>query len=448
MPGDDHQLRHAQLYVLWDEAYLWVLMLRHALRHGRFPFRLVRAREISAGLLQQQPPKALLVPGGWARFKSAALGRKGREAVTKYLAAGGAYLGFCGGAGLALPEQDGLDICPLCRKPMAQRLPNFSGNVAAALHAHPLVPQTHPSEIYLPVWWPSQFAASSETNVQVLASYAGPGPDFWVSDLAWADIRDSAALVWQQRYGINLNPDLLAGEPAVISGSYGQNGRGRYILSYAHLESPNAPAANIWLGHMLSLLLGQVPSLASPEAGTVPEWDLRNAPILWENPRLERMDAGLNLLIALGMRHFLLCWRRPWLLGWRRGLPGFALTTLFAQIKTAGSLAPTREALCFWEEHGPGTERMLGEFVELMSVYLLNERLARHNSQPSSPGACSDPAQHALRETLVGRFPGYGGLFGRIAKAMDEVLWLLCKRERSSLPEKSLVQKDILHQAC
>lgn len=427
MSGDDHQLRHAQLHVLWDEAYLWVLMLRRALRHGRFPFRLVRAREIEEGLLQQQPPTALLVPGGWARFKSAALGHKGREAVIKYLAAGGAYLGFCGGAGLALPEQDGLNICPLRRKPMAQRLPNFSGNVTAALHAHALVPQTHPAKVHLPVWWPSQFAVPSGANVQVLASYAGPGPDLWVSDLNWEDIRNRAPHAWQQLYGINLNPDLLVGEPAVISGAYGQGGRGRYILSYAHLESPNAPAANFWLGHMLSLLLGQAPSQPSPEAGTVPEWDLRNAPTLWEDPRLARMDAHLNAVITLGMRHFLFCWRRPWLLGWRRGLPGFVLTTLFAQIKTAASHAPTREVLVFWDEHGPETERLLCEFVKLMSTYLLNERLALHNSPPSSPEACTDAAQQALRKRMVGRFPGYGGLFSRIVKALDEVLWLLYK---------------------
>lgn len=427
MSDDDHQLRHAQLYVLWDESYLWVLMLRRALRHGRFPFRLVRAREIEAGMLQQEPPAALLVPGGWARFKSATLGHKGREAITEYLSAGGTYLGFCGGAGLALPEQDGLNLCPLRRKPMAQRLPNFSGNVTAALHTHPLVPSTHSSEVHLPVWWPSQFATSSGVNVQVLASYAGPGPDFWVSDLDWGDIRNSAPHTWQQLYGINLNPDLLVGEPAVISGAYGQGGRGRYILSYAHLESPNAPAANFWLGHMLSSLLGQVPSLSSPKAGTVPEWDLRNTPIRWEDPCLARMGAHLDAVIALGMRHFLLCWRRPWLLGWRRGLPGFVLTTLFAQIKTAASRAPTREALGFWDEQGPETERMLCEFVEMMSVYLLNERLALHNSPPSSPEACTDTAQQTLRKMMVGRFPGYGGLFGRIAKALDEVLWLLYK---------------------
>lgn len=431
MYGDEQQNPGPSLvYVLWDESYFWALTLWRALRQGRVPFCLVRAREIARGLLQERPPAALLVPGGWARFKSSALGLRGRQAIAAYLAGGGTYLGICGGAGLALPEHDGLDLCPLCRKPMAQRLPNFSGNVSATLHAHPLVPDTLPSPAHLPVWWPSQFAVPREADIQVLASYAGPGPGFWVSDLAWEDIRQCEPESWQRLYGINLNPGLLAGEPCVITGAYG---RGRYILSYAHLESPASPAANVWLGHMLSLLLEQAPHGIREKPGipldplVVSEWDLQATPARWDDPYLARMAAELEEVIGLGMRHFLLFWRRPWLLGWRRGVPGFVLTTLFAQLRTARSLTPNSEALKYWQDKAETAANDMARFRARMSAYLMDERLALHNGPPSSPEACSTPAQQTLRDALVGEFPGYGGLFGRMAKTLDELLWLLCR---------------------
>jgi hypothetical protein len=420
---DQRVLSRNQAYVLWDESYFWILMLQRALRHALIPFRLVRAQELAAGLLQRNPPALLLVPGGWARFKSAALGPEGRQAIAKYLEAGGAYLGLCGGAGLALPEHDGLALCPLCRKPMSQRLPNFSGNVTATLHPHPLVPGNLPAPVHLPVWWPSQFAVPSQANVQILASYAGPGPDFWVADLEWEDIRLRDPKSWQRIYGINLDPNLLAGEPCVLSGAYGQ---GRYILSYAHLESPAAPAANSWLGHILSLLLGQSLGTSPEHAGLViPEWDLQNTPVLWDDPQLAGMAQGLDEIIALGVRQFLLLWRRPWLLGWRRGVPGFALSTLFAQLKTARSLAPSEEALLFWKAHGLNAANTMAEFIEQMGAYLLEERLAMHNGPLSSPDACSNALLQTQRNALLGAFPGYGGLFGRLAKTLDELLWLL-----------------------
>lgn len=439
MHGNDQRVSaRNQAYVLWDESYFWVLMLRRALRRAQVSFRLIRARDVAAGLLQRDPAAVLIVPGGWARFKSAALGPEGRRAIVRYLEAGGAYLGFCGGAGLALPEHDGLALCPLCRKPMSQRLPNFSGNVVATLHAHPLVPANIPSPAHLPVWWPSQFAVPPGADIQVLASYAGPGPDFWVSDLDWDDIRLRDPESWRRLYGINLDPDLLAGEPCVLSGRYGL---GRYILSYAHLESPAAPAANSWLGHILSLLLGQPPGIP-PNTGpdnppedpwsclepfAVPEWDLGNTPACWAEPRLDRMAADLDEVIALGMRHFLLFWRRPWLLGWRRGVPGFVLTTLYAQLKTARSLAPNEDALRYWEIHGKDASLAMAEFREGMSAYLMDERLAMHNGPPSSPEACSNALQQARRNALLGQFPGYGGLYGRVAKTLDELLWLLLR---------------------
>ena len=423
MHGND-QLDPAvnRVHVLWDESYYWALMLWRALLHGGVPFRLVRAAEIASGLLQRNPPGVLLVPGGWARFKSAALGPGGRRAVAAYLEAGGAYLGFCGGAGLALPEHGGLALCPLCRKPVSERLPNFSGSVSAALHGHELVPEGLPAAVRLPVWWPSQFAVPKAGDVRVLASYLEPGPDFWVSDLAWEDIRGRDLDAWRRLYGINLDPGLLAGEPCVITGSCGQ---GRYILSYAHLESPESATANSWLGHMLSLLSGQPSAFFASAA--VPTWDLQNQPVRWDDPTLARMVADLEDILAMGLRHFLLFWRRPWILGWRRGVPGFVLTTLYAQVVTARSLEPDAAALEYWEGRAADAAKDSARFRERMIAYLLAERLAMHQGEASSPEACSSESLQARRNALLGEFPGYSGLFGRIAGTLDGLLWFLCR---------------------
>ena len=408
------------IYLLWDESYFWAILLWRCLAAWGVPLRLVRATEVAAGLLRTAPPAALFVPGGWARFKAESLGLSGRQAIADYLHDGGVYLGVCGGAGLALPDNGGLALCPLCRKPMAQRLPNFSGYVVSEpLRPHPLVPQDSPPLLHLPVWWPSQFSPPCNARIDVLAAYLQPGPDFWVSDLALEQVPSSERTAWEELYGINLDPELLRGEPCIVTGVAG---RGRYILSYAHLESPSSPAANSWLGHMLSLLLGQPQRL--PSGLTAPAWDLVAAPVVWGEPRLTRLGGHLEAVINLGMHHFLLFWRYPWLLGWRRGIPGFVLTTLYAQIQTARSLSPTPQAEVYWAKNGLELESSIQHFRQKMESYLIAERLVMQRT-PSSPEASACSRLQEQRRELIGRFPGYGGLFGRITRQLDELIWLL-----------------------
>ncbi|WP_459937328.1 biotin--protein ligase [Desulfonatronum parangueonense] len=403
--------------MLWDESQFWGILLWRCLAAWRVPLRLVRAAEIARGLLQESPPAALFVPGGWARLKALALGSQGRRAVNDYLHAGGTYLGICGGAGLALPENEGLALCPLCRKPMAERLPNFSGYVSAApLRPHALVPEDCPPLIHLPVWWPSQFTAPQGPGVEILASYVQPGPDFWVSDLPLEQIAVEERVSCEQLYGINLDPELIRGEPCVVSGTLGQ---GRYILSYAHLESPASPMANSWLGHILSLLSGQ--PLTTPK--TAPEWDLKGTKVLWNDPRLAGLAEDLESIIRLGTRHFLLFWRYPWLLGWRRGIPGFVLTTLYAQVQTIRSLPPNPRAQTCLNQAADELQEQMRLFRKKMESYLVGERLAMHTAS-YSPQINSRIRLHEQRKELIGRFPGHGGLFGSMAATLDELLWL------------------------
>ncbi len=117
-------------YLLWDHAHIWALLLSHALTDMGVPFRPVRGARIAAGLLRDEPPAALLVPGGFSRKKMESLGSAGVRAVREYMAGGGNYLGFCGGAGFAVTDAYGLGLCPWVRRGFANRLRHFaSGHI-------------------------------------------------------------------------------------------------------------------------------------------------------------------------------------------------------------------------------------------------------------------------------------------------------------------------------
>src|SRR6056297_592661 len=90
------------IVVLWDESHLWGMLLLRALNASGLDFEILSARDVARGALKSPARQLLLVPGGWARLKGTALGGRGREAVRAFLHQGGTYLGFCGGAGLAL----------------------------------------------------------------------------------------------------------------------------------------------------------------------------------------------------------------------------------------------------------------------------------------------------------------------------------------------------------
>ena len=89
--------------IFWDASQLWGLLVWRAAEAFGLPYRLVKAKEIAQGALSDKT-SLLIVPGGTARHKSAALGEKGREAVRAWVRGGGRYVGFCGGAGLGLSD--------------------------------------------------------------------------------------------------------------------------------------------------------------------------------------------------------------------------------------------------------------------------------------------------------------------------------------------------------
>ncbi|PKN07011.1 MAG: biotin--protein ligase [Deltaproteobacteria bacterium HGW-Deltaproteobacteria-8] len=445
----------ARVFVLWDESHLWGVLVLRALRALRLPHVVLRAHDIAEGALagksaasapfggfmgdgadssQSDTPALLIVPGGLARARAVRLGANGRQAIRDFVAAGGSYLGFCGGAGLALTSPrpgDGLSLCPWGRMGFAGRLQHFlSGHVRLGIDsAEPLcLPET--SELLAPVWWPAQFAPPPKgqpDDVQVLARYAGLGEDFWVADLNLALLPEETLSDWENLYGLQIRPDFLTGRPAIIAGNFGQ---GRYVLSYPHLETPDSPQANAWFAHLLRELTG---SDSPPPPSTIPPWHVGqissgDAPCSWPDAGLLSAKAALERAIAVGESHLLLFWRNPWLLGWRRGLPGPGINSVYALVCEALSAPPPAQgspALAYWAEHGAEFARLAGLFCSGLSGLLLAERLDMTVRATDSDQAFTA----SLRETrraLFGTPPAIGGLCGELLGMLEELcggLW-------------------------
>ena len=416
------------IYILWDAAHIWGLMAWRAVRALGLPCVLVKAQEIAQGLLSGKPPALLLAPGGTARHKAAALGAQGMDNVRAYVAEGGRYLGFCGGAGLGLSGGGGLGLCPWTRAAYTDRMQHLvSGHVLARpAVGHALCPPGLDGDatlLSLPVWWPGRFAPQEGTDVEVLAAYLRPDEDLCLADIPLSSLPQDIFAAWQALYGVNMRPDFLAGQPCVLTGSFGQ---GRYVLSYSHLETPDSPQANGWLAHILRELAGLVSSAPGP-GGQTGVWDVDNLPLRWpvnaETAPLHAAREACRKLMALGAEHGLLFRRTPWLHGWRTGIPGAALNNVHAALSTALSLEPGDAALAFWRQNRDAVARMLPVFERGVEGYLLAERLATTLSS-SLPDVVDRRGLRVQRETLFGLPMEGGGLYQELLDVADELVFL------------------------
>lgn len=428
------------IHILWDASHIWGLMAWRALRALGLPCRLVKGQEIAEGALlgkpgsRQQagcaaPPALLVAPGGNARLKALALGEAGRAAVRAYLEQGGAYLGFCGGAGLALSHRnprEGLQLCPWSRAAYPQRLHHLiSGHVRVLARCHeelaPPAKARHKDGalLSLPVWWPGRFAAENTEGVRVLAAYAAPDADFWLADLPLRRIPEHVFEAWQALYGVNLSADFLTGQPLVVSGAYG---RGRYVLSYSHLETPQSPDANAWLAHLLRRLAG-----LEPRRELTPGWQLDNPVPAWPDdasaaPLLDALRRT-RALLDLAVEHHLFFQRAPWLWGWRAGLPGAACNNLHAALCTAVSLTPSGQALAYWRDIRSRFAELAALFAAGAEGYLLARRLAETLS-PTLPDAVDKRGLDNQREALFGHPMHGGGLIEELLTMTEELIYL------------------------
>lgn len=411
----------AMFAVLWDEAHLWGVLLLRALAAMGAPVRLLRAHEAARGRLDASPPAVLLAPGGFSSRKAACLGQQGLEGIRRYVAAGGAYLGICGGAGLGLTVPGGLALCPWTRAPFPRRIQHFaSGNVHLAPQPSPYSPPGITDPL-APVWWPATFRPHGP-GVEVVARYGPPGPGFMMADIPLSLIPPQALEDWEALYGVRLAPAFEQGDPCIVAGRFGA---GRYLLSHAHLESPGSAQANAWLAHLLAELSGrEVSPLPAPD------WAIGQLPPAWDDPALARAMDLLLEAVALGQAHGLFTWRETWLLGWRQGLPGAQISGILAMLDHARSLTPSGEAQAFLDYRRREFSRDVELLARGLTGYLLAERLALTLARVD-PEAVPERGLREARFTLFGPPPGAGGqaggLCGRVLEVLEEAI-CLCGR--------------------
>lgn len=269
--------------LLWDAGGLWSLWTLEACRAQGWDLAPISAAQLCQGGLDQA--QVLVMPGGWPSLKRVALGQAGAAAVRAFVETGGRYLGFCGGAGLALAEEDGLGLVNLPRGRGRRRLPSLSGPVLVIpgpeAAEHPLWRGLEtPARFH--VWFPGQFAAESGQEFYTVARYGHPAPGLHTADLRVDQVDQTQWPALEAAYGLRLDPSGLAGRAAVVEA---RRGAGHLLLSYLHLDTPGDPVgsqalANLWRFWLGREPLAPPPGPASQGDGPAREW-AREAESLW-----------------------------------------------------------------------------------------------------------------------------------------------------------------------
>ena len=403
--------------ILWDASHIWGYLLLHAVRSTGIPFRVLKGLDIAQTGLSG---KMLIVPGGSARRKADALGPAGAEAVRHFVKEGGRYLGFCGGAGLALA--DGLGLCPWNRDGMPDRLQHLvSGHLSCSLTADSdLIPSALAGKnAMLPVWWPGRFNEPDESGpVEVLARYRAPGPDLYVADMPFSSMPADVLAEWDAMYGVRLRPSLLDGRPCAVAGTYG---KGSWLLSYSHLETPTgafpgSEQAGMWLLHLLRRWCDE-----GLDMQKLPSLDFRALPVQWEDAVLLEARASLDALLSLAGELGLLFPRNSWLLGWRSGVPGAQFNSLNAALSTTLSLTPDKRRLRLWNARRSEFENAFALFFQGARSWLLARRLA-DTLADSAPGILPRELLVDQRRALFGSPMFGGGLSEQILNMLEELV--------------------------
>ncbi len=397
--------------LLWDESFLWGVMAYKTLTAGGLLFELIRADDIRKGKLKEYA--MLFVPGGWASNKLKALGQDGVSEIKKFVHDGGAYLGFCGGAGLA--TQDGIGLVPVKRKPTKDRVPSFSGRIQLDISGHPLWEGI--TESIFHAWWPSQFVIENG-SVNVLATYGEAMRDSFSSDVNVGEAE--AGGKWQELeriYCIKLDPKRLLHDPAVIEGTFG---KGKVVLSLIHFDTPGDRSGATALKNLWKYL-----GCTSTDQGVLPIAARTEQPAVADYPVLEELETALGGLIDLGLQNALWFQRNPLLLQWKRGVRGLEYCTLHIMMKELSEMLRKQGT----GDRRPGIEKKLEHirglllpFLDKAKRLLLLERVALQKG-PISYEQCDDPEIQCLREELFSRSKSYGGSFKKLIDEIDGLLF-------------------------
>ncbi len=427
---------------LWDESFLWGLMAYEALKKNSLPFELIRSEDIKNNCLSNY--KMLFVPGGWASNKLKSLGDEGVEEIRNFVKNGGNYFGICGGAGLA--TLDGLGLLNIKRRATKNRVPSFSGRIKLKITDHPIWIKPHEKEDgssnavernsqstghIFHAWWPSQFVIQ-DRRIKALASYGEAMPDAFSSDLCVGDIINSKSN-WSELeaiYKINLDPDRLIGEPAVVEGYYGN---GKVILSLIHFDTPDDKPGHAVLISLWQYLLGNLTSNSLPKnsntAASMPKL------IQGESKIIAELVEAAQDLIDIGCRNFLWFRRNSMLFQWRRGIRGLEYCTLYVLIKKISGLLDSYPGIIKKGEHDLDESHKMQilkiretflPFYKMAKNLLMMERIALQNGHITYE-KCDDDSIQAMRAELFSNSKSYGGMFKEVINRIDNLLYELIK---------------------
>ncbi len=401
--------------LLWDESFLWGLMAYRALTANGLLFDLIRSEDVRNGGLKKY--SLLFVPGGWASNKIKALGDAGVSEIKAFVREGGAYLGFCGGAGLA--TMDGMELLPVKRRATKDRVPSFSGRIRLDTCDHALWQGI--SDPVFNAWWPSQFVI--DESVSVLAAYGSALPDSFSSDINVGDVEANGNWAELERfYQINLDPKRLLGEPAVIEGRFGM---GKVLLSLVHFDSPDDKNGAIALKNLWRYLIGECGTDNSGfrinDKKSAVSCIMHDVPISEPIPATSGIGPAVDELINLGERNFLWYWRNPMLLQWRRGVRGLEYCTLYIMVKEILRLLSREDLERIGRESDISLELVI-KFVDKAKKLLLLERYAMQGAHITYE-RCDVPEIQALREELFSRSKSHGGVFKEMIGHVDRLLY-------------------------
>lgn len=421
---------------LWDESFLWGLMAYKTLKALSLPFDLIRSEDIRNGYLKNY--NMLFVPGGWASNKLKALGDRGVEEIKRFVYEGGNYFGICGGAGLA--TMDGLGLLNIKRKPTKERVPSFSGRIYLNIKEHTafsLQPSAYGLQPIFHAWWPSQFVVGDK-DIDILATFGDALPDAYSSDLNVGDIRKNGN--WkklEELYGINLDPERLKGEPAVVEGRFGN---GKVLLSLIHFdtlgdENGAKVLINIWeyLGGSYSKALG-LRLKAEKTFSLMPTASKKTIAYSLQPSAFKTLLLYCSEIIDFGIRNFLWFWRTPIILQWRRGVRGLEYNTLYVMAKEIAELEKQQSNRVAEQQEIKENNSILirdycsttllqycSDFKEKALRLLMLERKAMQRGIITYEYS-DNPEIQDLRKELFGNSKSHGGLFKKIIDRVDSFL--------------------------
>ncbi len=404
---------------LWDESLLWGLMAYKTLMRAGLDFELITSDDIRSGLLKDY--RMLFVPGGWASNKLKRLGEDGVNAIRDFVRSGGSYFGICGGAGLATME--GIGLLKIKRKPNYERVPSFSGRIRVNIREHPLWNEVPPHSSFH-AWWPSQFSINGD-GVDIIARFSDALSDSFSSDLNIDDIvLHGGWKRFEDIYGINLDPERLKDDPAVVEGVYGE---GRVLLSLLHFDTLNDHIGMKVLKNIWGYLVGSDFIKNERPVNFNPPVKFFKNDILWElfNP--------VSQLIDFGIRNFLWFWRNDMILQWRRGVRGLEYCTLYILLKEVSYILSSnlRDVKRDIKEEILDLRNMIDCFCEKARRLLILEKkeIEKRSISFSETG---NVEIDSLRRELFSLSKSHGGMFKEIIDRVDALLFRLLRSQHPS----------------